>query len=520
MIRVSDIKGFISQDCLGDWLRKYHPLPSLPSPYKIVDKQTLQASLLACFDPPLKSTVGCTPSAFDEHEILLDVACKDNSKWQGCIDCLIHPDVLASNRYNTSKLKSTIPFSLLSMWKVGILLFAPQAPTSTQQEWLRTKRYLYKHMLSTAYTMSAIGCMIISWDSTSKSFILKELQSTHSDSWVESIVNQGYDWYHSLHQEQRFIGINLDQCMYAPSLKLMPNTSIQDQYSAIRDELAWRWKDVGLLYWVGPSNRSKLHKLNVFTLDHPLIPEALLRIHKVDQLQDSKIMQYQMTMLARMFLPIQSINVEWSNTQEYQKYAYFDIETTKDQDNQDVCHIAGIFYYNPSINSYDFKYFESKDNTSAEQSIKFIQECLPTHTIVHYTPHDKSAIPTSSNTLDLIEVLKDNYLTDENLQRLHLNNFKLKAIYKNMCKRCNFINLYDEYCSIKNGLQAMYKLEEWKQSSSTSDDHEILEVIKYNKVDCIALALVHMYINNSWDEQLDSYLKIQYQTTTPTPSST
>ena len=121
--------------------------------------------------------------------------------------------------------------------------------------------------------------------------------------------------------------------------------------------------------------------------------------------------------------------------------------------------------------------------------------------MVHYTAADLPAIPTGVPTLDLFDVFKTQYLQDTHLQALHINNFRLKTLYKNMCKRLSLPNLYD-VCQVKNGMEAWIELEKYVHESN----HQALDdVVQYNEVDCVALACLHLYMTQTWDQEWLSY---------------
>ena len=112
---------------------------------------------------------------------------------------------------------------------------------------------------------------------------------------------------------------------------------------------------------------------------------------------------------------------------------------------------------------------------------------------MHYSDADVVALPPNATRLDLLEVVKKQYLSDERLQALHLHNFKLKSVYKNLCRRLLLPNLYSK-CIIKDGLQALRELQKYRED--TSNTQPLDDVVEYNKVDCIVLALLHAYMMN------------------------
>lgn len=307
------------------------------------------------------------------------------------------------------------------------------------------------------------------------------------------IINRGMQWLEILKTERGGWAI---EGAYPPHLFLMPNVTLpfQDEFTEVREKLAWQWLDIGLLYYIGSQTRAKLHRLGIYTLHHPKLFEGLKSLGT-----DVNILQIQKTMHMSMLSPptlSEFIAESYSVLAEGEQFAYLDIETTDTLHPQ--VHVVGIFYYNPEIATFDFVHFDSRDTSSLESSSAWMAQNIPNHTIVHYTSADCLAIPSTYKRLDLYDIIQQQFLSSVNLQALHLNCFKLKTIYKNLCLRCGLKNLYND-CSVKNGLQAMHKLDEWILDSKVS----IAEVVRYNRVDCIALKALHMYLTNVWDYELE-----------------
>ena len=136
-----------------------------------------------------------------------------------------------------------------------------------------------------------------------------------------------------------------------------------------------------------------------------------------------------------------------------------------------------------------------------------MKENIADYTVVHYTKADCVAIPSSFQTLYLYDVIKDKYIVNEKLMSLNLNNFKLKSVYKNLSKKCSLENLYETCGPIKDGLAALKALTQWK----VEDESKLIEdVISYNKVDCIVLNVLWMYLEDEWDLDFFSYLNKEY----------
>ena len=347
------------------------------------------------------------------------------------------------------------------------------------------QRYLVRQLISKTYNVDFGAVGVLELNNITQKLTEPHINVEDAKKWIE----KGTHWLEILRSEWRQWSLTE---LLPNNVFLMPNTTLPyvDQYTEKREKLAWQWKDIGLLYYIGASTRSKLHSYNIYTLNHPHLFRALKEV-----ITDVNILMVQKTMLDPMFLPIVPLsvpiklaeNVETNVETNVENYAYLDIETTKEH-----VHVVGIVY--TSSNGVDeYVSFVSKDSSSLQLSEKWMDENIPSHTIVHYTSADCIAIPQHYKRLDLYDVVREQFLKNANLQKLHLNSFKLKTIYKNLCVRLGTKNLY-ENCAIKNGLQAMHKLEKWILPTVDLPE-SIDDVIEYNKVDCIALKDLQKYLS-------------------------
>ena len=298
----------------------------------------------------------------------------------------------------------------------------------------------------------------------------------NASSWYEELTTYGHEW-------------DINQ-PHPPKICMMPNMSIQynDEYQLIREQCAWRWKELSLLYYIGLNTRKMLHQSQVYTLSHPQLFELIPAGKNVDT---------QKIMLSKMFEPIVKVQLNFRDDLSCSKFVYFDVETTM-QENKTVVNVVGLVYQ--SRDNFQWKYMEwhsTDDNYCIHEAAVWMAANVPDHTVVHYTAADLIAIPESMKKLDLHQTVTSQYTSSQLLQALNLNNFKLKTIYKNICARVGMKHLYDR-CYIKNGLQAMKALEVWIETPDICDTW-LEDVIEYNRVDCLALLMLHQYILDTWD---------------------
>lgn len=463
----SELKNFVFDDCLKDYLELYHSLPPVQGSFR--RKPRINLEIIA-------SQLKTTP-----QYLHFNLHCS-NHRYTGVIPCAIDKESLEQLYKPTlAKMNRSSPTHYIVVPSL----------TQSSTNWIYTKhkemyhkvkKFIYRELLSYHLNIPIVEVGLLDYDG--RTFSEEYL---HFDD-IQNTIDKAIAWLNLVEAEG-----GLWTLENPPHIKMMPNLGLPypDQYTETREKLAWQWRDVGLLYWVGPSTKADMHRRNIFTLDHPHIRTYLLTNH---------MHETQTAMLERMFLPVQPMSVEWKPTDAYSNFAYLDIETTQDSTNPSVtmCHIVGIVYR--TQDGYEYKSFVSRDSSSIVESAEWMRSMIPNHTIVHYTHADRPAVPTGMASLDLYDDVRRDFLSSESLKALNLNNFKLKGLYKRMCERLQLPNLYDG-CLVKNGLQAMYNLERY-----VDDEDGVADVIKYNRVDCLALALLHQYLLQEFDEKLKEQL--------------
>jgi uncharacterized protein YprB with RNaseH-like and TPR domain len=446
MITPKLIKNFFKNNTLVDWLNIHRPLKT-ESDFNFIPKPKL---------------------FLDDSTVIKDLYLK-NDKYHAII-----PFIMDSKKIDDINVKTT-----------NVIIVQYGIGNFYNDKYFKAKCFIYKQLYEENFNEKT--CIYIDNGNTKYKPLYISDKDTHqltqqielAEKWLELVQNEGKNW--SIDEE------------HPPHPYMMPNISVVDQYSKIKEELAWKWKDVSLLFWIGSKFRETLNAKNIYTLTHPCI---------LENLKDNPQFEVQKEMLKRMFEPISTVEVKWKESCKLPKLAFFDIETSFDQQNKVQVNLVGIFYKDANF-EYKFQYFVSKDNSCIEECSKWMKENIADYTIVHYTKADCVAIPSSFTTLDLYDVVRERYLEDEKLLSLHLNNFKLKSVYKNLCKKCGLDNLYDSCGEIKDGLAALKALTQWKES----DESKIIEdVISYNKVDCIVLNVLWMYLEDEWDLDFHSYI--------------
>lgn len=460
-----DLKNYFYNDCLKDWFVRYQPRPPIEKSCRIKPKVSLEV---------LSTHLSQAPS-FLEFNLALE-----NHLFKGVIPCAIDRATLLRvfPRFCSTNARGTnvIPSHYI------IVPGAPRGGSSWLQNRQRrayhsAEKLIYRDLLSFHLNLPLVDVGMLEYFVDTHD-VIEDFVNTDE---VGDMIEKALGWLNLVEAEGPKWSLDAP-----PHVKMMPNLGLPfpDEYSEDREKLAWKWKDVGLLYWVGPATRTDMHHKNIFTLNHPGVSSYLLtnKMHAVQQ-----------SMLQTMFLPVVPTSVRWASTDTYYPFVYLDIETTTQAD-ETVCNIVGFLYKTPL--GYEYKHFVSKDSSSIASSTEWLLANFPERTIVHYTAADKPAVPTQMATLDLYDTVRKDYMSSDSLKALHLNNFKLKVLYKKLCERMQLPNLYDG-CRVKNGLEAMYALERYVDLDERT---KLDDVIKYNRVDCLALALLHQYLLGEFDE--------------------
>ena len=443
MIRASDLQNFINHDALKDWLLLYYD----PTAERNQHPSNV-ANVVEWHSAPTELAYN-VELCDDKYSVIVDIVGPTNliKEKFGCTDSIPNNRlgcVFRTSTYNSDyvKLRAFMARMLLPQTEVVLC----QLTNADGKEELR-------------------GCWF------------------HQQS-MQDLFSKAVQWYHLVRNEGQQWSIDDD---YPPNVFMMPNCCAKpDVFSGVRERLAWRWADISLLYYVGAKTRERLHERGIYTLHHPKLIESLPS-HPQKGIQ--------MRMLSNMLQPIDAIDMEVVATSDDAKqYVYFDIENTLDEHNQILVNVVGLIYFVDGV--YKYVSFVSDNDSCIAAAAHWLRTHVPNHTIVHYTAADCAGIPAGwTNTLDLYDVVRKQYFTSESLHALHLNSFKLKTIYEKLCVRLNLPNLYSS-CDIKNGLICMQQMECWKQSNEEADESEIMqEVLRYNRVDCIALVLLHRYLN-------------------------
>ena len=491
-------KNFLIGDCLKDYLDIYRPLPSKsrPNPFpestpdilRLLKDHVSRTTPDTCHAEQLKQTHEKQHNP--EVPLDVDLASTDllfdinitNGMYREHIRCMTDK----SRLFHSYKVSSA---------DVYILFFNIENKLRTRMLYYQAKFYIIRQILSELYgkkvKVAFLNLSIIVSKDEINTLFITEIEKWKSAR-IEPFVDEAFTYVQMLCDEGKNWSIDEDK----PSNHLLyPNLGLRadDQYSEIREKLAWKWKDLSLLYFIGPVTRRLLHDRGVYTLDHHDLLHYIQSGPKSVVRTTPLVQQTQKIMIQHMFEPVVPIQVQWAPTDFFKQFAYIDIETSY-RDNKSICNLVGILYFQDS--SWTYKYFLSKDDGCLATSKEFLESEMKDLTLVHYTDADKVAIPSSLKSYDLYESVTNVFVTSEPLQSLHLNNFKLKTIYRKMCERLDLENLY-ESCSVKNGMEALYVLTDYQHCDIT----DVEGVIKYNRVDVIALFLLHLYIQQNFDEK-------------------
>ena len=465
MLSSHDCKHFLRGDALYDYLDTYHPLPPLPKP------------ILPLFPSSRESTIQAFQNQLDLNNI-----CYASDKPIGMYPVTFHVELRDEQYIETLPCVVDVfrcpLLSNLVKTQWAILWFDVTSKLSEDSSYMQVKMHMMKQLLpsSTHINVTSIDkqkvsfSKIMTWSASYCNSLVKEVKA-----WLQLLHDKGSTW-------------SLD----TPNVYMYPNVSLRevDQYTHIRESMAWKVKDVSLLYYVGKQTRRKLHEKGVFRLDDPSFETI---IQDVSYNVTPTILQIQQKMRERMFLPVTPLEIVWCDDDPFRSFVYFDIETSFGTDGASLVNMVGCLLW--ENDAWTYKSFVSKDNECVVESATWLREHCKGRTIVHYTQADCLAIPSEwSDTLDLYQTVSQTYITDDNLQALHIYNLKLKTIYKQLTTRCGCPNLYDA-CEVKHGLDALRNLTEWRVFGHA---HLLEQVQTYNRVDVIALFLLHMYIKQTF----------------------
>ena len=497
MIRVNELKNYISNDALKDWLQLYEPKDPIPSYFDPEDENVINVhSYFSTFlhqQTQNGKLLLKTPSAIEDLPTLLQSSqnCLHQLELQGSFNNFEYSTMV--DCVMTSSVAREL-FTFVNPPGLDKLVFIILSNDyQANKDYICVKKTVIKQLLLAKFE-DTIKFEIYHLDKKGK---INEIWYHSKD--YKRMLQQASEWVHLVKKEGSDWNIQSD---YPPRICMMPNLGLKlsDQYTSRREQLAWKWKEISLLYFIGSVTRQKLHKSNVFTLEHPNLWKELELIYNFEKNQSKReLLQIQKLMVSNMFNEIVTEIPMFDDTILTNNYVYLDVETTMDvrKDNVTVCNLVGLLMKNSATGGkWEYHEFHSTQNDDCIKQVEtFLQPYFCSHTIVHYTSADCIAIPAGMKTLDLYSIVTSQFLTSPPLQALHLHNFKLKVIYKNVCKRLGRDNKYDGL-EIQNGLQALHALTEWKK---TEDNTLLQSVIEYNKVDCVALLLLHQYLENKFD---------------------
>ena len=503
MFELYQLKNFVSDNCLSDWLKLYAPEQA----DKII---------------PIK-----VPSKPNENwqKLKREWVVKINESYQ-----LVYSDQLVSCRLPCKIDKPTLIKYFGEQSVFTQIAATDQIVIVNTKQDIYDKWTLFKAQFFLTVLPSNTSVVIVNNKSCYKYHAYPKTVQT-----FQTVLKGGIEWLQLL-RTQEAQEWNLITTNSPPDCKLLPNLTVQDEFTEVKQKLAWKWKDVGLLYWVGAKCRQYLHSNGIYSLTDPDL-FLCLASHSYFNSQ----LELQKVMVKNMFDPVVPRELRFEPTNKYQKFVYLDIENSIDEQTFEAnVNLVGLLYFDQTLNGWKYQSFISKISSPGGvvkncivQTQDWFKANIPSdYTVVHYTPADLVGIPPGYKTLDVFPILRDQYATSEYLQSLHLNNFKLKTVYNKLVEMFGLKNLYDN-CSVKNGLQALDVLQKWCKTEDClyelqgdSDEEDLTAilcpdqmmdaVIQYNYVDCLALLMAHMFVENCWDEKVKIQLKASTHITTDT----
>jgi len=470
-------KNFLTGNTLKDYLDLYQPLPPLAKKH-LFPSNSLKVQNL------FKEKCGVARVCSNEHHVDFQLGICD-----ALFDVTLHSKMYSEYCRCISSCASIFAPYKIRKASIYVVLFDMEEKCKRNALYYQVKFYIIRQII---YEMYNELCTVAFVNVSSKNG--SELHMQEISCWrerqVAPFVEECFTYFQLLCNESQTWSLQGPK----PSNHLLyPNLGLKetDQYSQYKEELAWRYKELSLLYFIGPVTRAALHEKGVYSLDHPDLHSYIFSGPNCIARTNLEIQAIQKIMLTTMFREL--VVCEAPNpSQKLDEYVYLDIETSY-KDDKSICNLVGLWYKDESTD-WTYKYFLSRDESCLLTAKTWIEEHIRDRTLVHYTSADSAAIPRSIKSLDLFDVVSKTYVTSSQLQSLNLHNFKLKTIYKQICKRWKTQNLYDNG-TVKNGLDALHILNDYSKGLPNDDD--VQDVIAYNKVDVIALWTLHKYIESA-----------------------
>ncbi len=282
-----------------------------------------------------------------------------------------------------------------------------------------------------------------------------------------------------------------------PRVELYPNLKVNfnSTHSKLKFELAKKWNEISLLWYVGDKTRKILHNKGIYTLNDPRLSQELEKISSssVYSIQKKLIQSLNADRILPEFVP----NCISSD------FVYFDVES-ESQNLKDTV-MVGMLWYSIEDEKLIYRYIYDSPDKICNTFFSFITNFnLRKKTFVHYTSADLEFLTSrilELNFLDLNSWININYTLSPLVQSLRLLSFGLKHVVQQICETSIMCKNIYSMCNIQDGLTCMKALQNEKSVNN--------DVMIYNFTDTLSLYLLHCYaspVSVKIDERLHSLL--------------
>jgi len=328
-------------------------------------------------------------------------------------------------------------------------------------------------------------------------------------SWVQKVRSHWKNWDISG-------DCPMDKLTNTPIYELYPNMSNQydTPWRSYKIEISKRFKDISLVSGIGNVLRDRIQKENVYIYSDETFEETLESV-----MNDSTKRYKNIVKLVDNLNDVQS-ELKLLNCMDKIKYLYFDIETSYifEQSREYLVNIGVGEYFNSNNKWMDLEgnwkhssfFIESLEESSEEKMLEsvsnHIKELQKTYSLIliHYTAAENKVLNKLKEkgcefkNVDMAVCFKYFWERNQDLQKLRLENFKLKTIIQKLTE-FGWLdqNLYKD-CQIKTGLEvsAIYN----KLFSLQDQEYRqklIKEIDLYNKADCKSLYVLHLLLKSN-----------------------
>lgn len=334
--------------------------------------------------------------------------------------------------------------------------------------------------------VSVYGC---TYDYPRKTYIILKCDT---ESWMDSFY-EGLDWLRDL--EEHIDEWSIDSPT-PPDHRLLPNLGNHvDEWDEVKTEVAKRWKEMTLLCHIGNITRGQIRAKGIYTFDDPRF-DTYLRTHNIPPITGliaNSLLTSKKNTSASVLVPsLNGVGVLRFNrtviSVDIESFAgrWYDGTAAGDT------FIGCLVFDNDNQSVAKHVFFDKSSQIVKTKFERFLREYYPTALLIHYSEADLSVIPRGFETLDVLPLVRKQYMTDPLFREYKMYKFGLKHVTGLM-----FGDLYAK-CKIKNGCEASAALYHSVRYGLESERGRELfsQVEEYNEVDLYALAYLYRWLLN------------------------